>query len=148
MNTRLKAYAAAALCASSAIVLAAQSVTTPEQLDKVMKKVGPAMQATQKAMAAGTFADVKTQLAIVRQGVLDSQSFWVEHKREDALKFNKDTLAKIDAFQALVGAEKVDPAAAGASLKEVGAACRSCHQVYRAQDADDNFILKPGSIGG
>ena len=39
-------------------------------------------------------------------------------------------------------------AAAGASLKAVGAACRSCHQVYRATDADNNFILKPGSLGG
>ena len=145
---RVRVYAGAVLFAWSAVVVGAQKVTTPEELDKVMKKVGPAMQATQKAVGAGAFADVKTQIATVRQGVLDSQNFWIEHKRDDALKFNKDALAKIDAFDQLVSAEKVDPAAAAASLKAVGAACRSCHQVYRATDADNNFILKPGSIGG
>ena len=41
----------------------------------------------------------------------------------------------------------VDPAAATAALKEVGASCRACHKVYRATDAEENFILKPGSIG-
>src|SRR4029079_13913305 len=112
------------------------------------KKAGPAMQATQKAVGAGTYADVKSQIATVKQAVLDSQSFWVEHKRDDALKFNKDTLAKIEASEKLASAPTVDAAATAASLKEVGAACRSCHQVYRATDADNNFILKPGSIGG
>jgi len=149
-DVRVRVYAAAVLCAWSAAVIGAQApkVTTPEELDKVMKKVGPAMQASTKAMAGPNYAEVKAQMAIVKQGVLDSQQFWIEHKREDALKFNKDTLAKIDEFEKTVATDTVDAAAAGASLKAVGAACRSCHQVYRATDADNNFILKPGSLGG
>jgi len=145
-----KSYVVAALLACSAVIVGAQSakVSTPEELDKVMKRAGPAMQATTKAVGAGVYADVKTQIATVKQAVLDSQSFWVEHKREDALKFNKDTLAKIEDFEKLVTAPTVDAAATAAALKQVGAACRSCHQVYRATDADNNFILKPGSIGG
>jgi cytochrome c556 len=122
-------------------------MTTPEELDKVMKKSGPAMQATQKAMGAGSYAEARKQMATVKQAVVDSQTFWVEHKREDALKFNKDTLAKIDAFEKMIATDKVDPAAATAALKEVGASCRACHKVYRATDAEENFILKPGSIG-
>ena len=147
---RVRVYAAAMLCAWSAAVVGAQGpkVTTPEELDKVMKKVGPAMQASQKAMGGPNYAEVKTQIAIVKQGVLDSQQFWIEHKREDALKFNKDTLAKLDDFEKTIATDTVDAAVAGAALKAVGAACRSCHQVYRATDADNNFILKPGSIGG
>jgi hypothetical protein len=31
-------------------------------------------------------------------------------------------------------------------MKEVGGACRSCHGVYRTKDADNNYVLKPGSI--
>jgi cytochrome c556 len=131
----------------SGAIVGAQKVTTPDELDKVMKKVGPAMQAIQKAMGAGNYAEVKTQLATVRQAVLDSQSFWIEHKKDDALKFNKDTLAKIDDFEKMVSAVTVDGAGAAASLKQVGGACRSCHQQYRATDADNNYILKPGSIG-
>ena len=145
-----KAYAVVALLGLNAGAVAAQGakVSTPEELDKVMKKAGPAMQATTKAVGVGAYADVKTQIATVKQAVLDSQSFWVEHKREDALKFNKDTLAKLDEFSKLIESDTVDAAAAGASVKAVGGACRSCHQVYRATDADNNFILKPGSLGG
>ena len=144
---RFRVYAATALIAWSAGVVGAQKPLTPEELDKIMKKAGPAMQASQKAMGASKYAEIKTQMAIVRQAVIDSQPFWIEHKREDALKFNKDTLAKLDAFDKTIATEPVDAAAAGAALKAVGAACRSCHQVYRATDADNNFILKPGSLG-
>ena len=145
---RFRVYASAILLVTVGVGLGAQKVTTPEELDKVMKKAGPAMQATQKAVGAGAYADVKTQIAIVKQAVLDSQAFWIEHKKEDALKFNKETLAKIDAFEQLVSAPTVDAAAAAASLKAVGGSCRTCHQQYRATDAENNFILKPGSIGG
>jgi cytochrome c556 len=138
------------LCAWSAAVVGAQApkVTTPEDLDKVMKKAGPAMQAVGKAVGASQFAEARTQIAIVRQAVQDSAQFWVEHKREDAVKFNKETLAKLDEFQKMIATDTVDAAAAGASVKAVGASCRQCHQAYRATDADNNFILKPGSIGG
>ena len=107
---RVRVYAAAMLCAWSAAVVGAQGpkVTTPEELDKVMKKVGPAMQASQKAMGGPNYAEVKTQIAIVKQGVLDSQQFWIEHKREDALKFNKDTLAKLDAFEKTIATDTVE----------------------------------------
>jgi cytochrome c556 len=145
---RFRVYAGVLLLAWSAVVVGAQKVTTPEELEKVMKKAGPAMQASQKAMGAGSYAEVRTQIATVRQAVLDSQTFWIEHKRDDALKFNKDTLAKIDEFEKTVATDTVDAAAAKASLTAVGAACRSCHRVYRATDADNNFIIKPGSLGG
>ncbi len=110
-----------------------------------MKGVGKANQGVQAAMKSKAYADVRTQMAAVRQGVLDSQNFWIEHKRDDAVKFNKDALAKIDEFQKVVATDTVDETGAQSALKAVGAACRSCHQVYRATDADDNFILKPGS---
>ena len=145
---RFRVYAGVLLFALSAGVVAAQKVTTPEELDKVMKKSGPAMQATQKAMGAGKYDEARKQIATVKQAVLDSQSFWVEHKRDDALKFNKETLAKLDTFEKMIATDTVDAATASAALKAVGASCRQCHQVYRATDAEENFILKPGSIGG
>lgn len=146
---RVRDYAGAVLLAGAAVVgIGAQKITTPEELDKIMKKVGPANQATQKAINSNNFAEARTQIAIVKQGVVDSQTFWVEHKREDALKFNKETVAKIEALEKVLASEPVDQATAMASFKAVGATCRSCHQPYRATDADDNFIIKPGSLGG
>ena len=72
----------------------------------------------------------------------------MQHKKDDAIKFNRDTIAKIEAAEKLLTASAPDPAVATAAVKEVGGACRSCHEKYRERDADNNWIIKPGSIGG
>jgi cytochrome c556 len=146
---RVAVYAGAMLIAwSGAVAIAQNKVTTPEQLDKVMKSAGPAMRTINKSTASGAYADAKKELATLRAAVLDSQSFWIEHKKDDAVKMNKDALEKIDAFDKLISSDKPDAAAATTALKEVGGACSACHKQYRAQDADNNYILKPGTIGG
>jgi cytochrome c556 len=146
---RVRVYAAALLLTwSGAVMVAQQKITTPEQLDKVMKQVQQANQPVSKALASGQWADVRKGIAAVKENVLLSQSFWIEHKKDDAVTMNKDTLAKIEAFEKIVAADPVDPAAAAAALKEVGNTCRACHKQYRATDAENNFILKPGTIGG
>lgn len=145
---RFRLYVAAMLVAWSGSLALAQKVTNPEELDKTMKKVGPAMQAIQKAMKSGSFDEVKAQLVIIKQAMDDSREFWILHKKEDAIGFNKDTVGKIDALEKVISAQPVDPAAAMASLKEMGGACLSCHKNYRERDAENNYILKPGSIGG
>jgi cytochrome c556 len=146
---RFKLYAGALLVGvwAGSLALSAQKVTTPEELDKVMKKAGPAIQGTGKAIASGNYADAKAQLATLKTAISDSREFWVTHKKEDALKFNSDTMAKIEAVEKLISAPTVDPAAATAAVKEIGAACRSCHEPYRARDAENNYIIKPGSVG-
>jgi cytochrome c556 len=145
---RARVVAVAAVAIWSVAFLAAQQVTTPEELDKTMKKVGPASQGMGKAAAAGAWADVRTALATMKQGVSDAENFWVINKREDALKFTKDVLAKIDEAAKVVATDPVDAAAATAAIKQIGGTCRACHMVYRTQDKDQNYILKPGSIGG
>jgi cytochrome c556 len=146
---RVRVYAGAMLIAwSGALAIAQTKVTTPEQLDKVMKQVGPAMRNINKATKSAAYADARKEIAALRQGVLDSQSFWIEHKKDDALKMNKEALAKIDAFEKAISGDAPDATAALAALQEVGGACSACHKQYRAQDAENNYILKPGTIGG
>jgi len=149
-SMRVRVYAAALILSWSGALVAAQSqkVTTPEELDKVMKKAGPAMRAVGKAVASGAYADAKTELTTLRQAVLDSQVFWIQHKKEDAVKFNKDTLARIDAFEKVISDPAVDAATAATAAKEIGGGCASCHKQYRVQDAENNYMLKPGTIGG
>jgi cytochrome c556 len=128
-------------------MVVAEKVTTPEELDQTMKKVQKANQAVGKAVGSGAFAEAAKQLAIVKQAVDDSREFWILKKKDDAIKFNKDVIAKIEAAEKLLTAPSPDPAAATAAVKEIGPACRSCHEVYRVRDADNNWILKPGSVG-
>ncbi len=139
---------AAAVCMALGGVLVAQSkVTTVNQLDAVMKKAG-AIRQVDKAIQSGNAADAKAQLAIVRQAVQDSQSFWITHKKDDAVKLNKESLAKIDALEKVLSAGTLDAAAATAAYKEAGGSCRACHSQYRAEDANNEYILKPGSVAG
>jgi hypothetical protein len=136
-------------CAVGVAVLAqGQKITTPEQLDKVMKAVQQANQPVGKAIASAAYADALKGLATVKENVILSRTFWIEHKKDDAVKLNEEAVAKIEALEKLLSAEKVDQAAAQAAQKEVGGSCRACHQKYRATDAENNYILKPGSIGG
>jgi cytochrome c556 len=145
---RVRVYAGAILIAwSGALVMAqTQKVTTPEQLDKVMKSAGTASRNINKMTQSAAYADAKRELTTLRQAVLDSQSFWIEHKKDDAVKLNKDALEKIDAFDKMLSAPTVDGPAAIAAMKEMGQSCSACHKQYRAQDADNNYILKPGTI--
>ena len=103
-------------CAVGVAVLAqGQKITTPEQLDKVMKAVQEANRPIAKAVASGAYADAKKGLATVKENVIASRSFWVEHKRDDAVKLNEESVAKIEALEKLLSAEPVDAAAAAAA---------------------------------
>ena len=145
---RLKLCVAALVIAWTGSLLLAQKVTTPEELDKSMKKMQPAMQAAQKALKSEAYDDAKTQLVIVKQAIDDSREFWLLHKKDDAIKANQQVVTKLEAVDKLLSATPVDPAAVTAAMKEVGGACLSCHKAYRERDADNNWVLKPGSIGG
>jgi cytochrome c556 len=147
---RVRAFAGAVLIAwSGALIVVAQGkVSTPEEFDKAMKPAGPAMRAMGKAVASGAFEDAKKELATLRTAVTDTQTFWVLHKKDDAVKLNKEALAKMDAFEKLISTPGTEPAAAAAAAKELGGACLACHKQYRAQDAEGNYIIKPGTVGG
>jgi cytochrome c556 len=146
---RVGVYAGAMLIAlSGAIAIAQTKVTTPEEFDKAMKPAGGAMRNVGKMVASGApAADVKKELAILKTALADTQSFWVLNKKDDAVKLNKESLAKLEAFEGSLTGEKVDPASA-AALKEVGGTCAACHKQYREQDAEGNYKIKTGTIGG
>ena len=58
-------------------------------------------------------------------------------------------VAKLEEVQKMLTAPKPDGAAVMAAMKQsVGPACRMCHEKYRVRDAENNWVLKPGSIGG
>ena len=147
---QFKSCVAALMVVGAGVIAFAQpKVTTPEDLDKAMKKVGPALQAANKALGSGAPAEASKQLAIIKQAIIDSREFWVTHKKDDAIEANKLTVEKIEAVEKLLAAPAPDAQAVQAALKqEVGGACRQCHEKYRVRDAENNWVLKPGSIGG
>ena len=139
----------AAFCVAfgSALLVAQTKVTTAKQLDEIMKKAS-AFRQVDKAIQSNNAADARKQLEIVENAVKESQSFWVTHKKDDALKMNKESLAKLDDLEKVLSADTLDVAAATAAFKQAGGACRTCHQQYRIEDDKNEYHLKPGSVAG
>lgn len=145
---RYVVYAAALCAALGAAALSAQSkVTTTKELDAIMKKAG-AFRQVDKAIQSNNAADARKQLEIVENAVKESQSFWITHKRDDAVKMNKESLAKLGELEKVLSAGTLDVAAATAAFKAAGGACRTCHQQYRVEDDNNEYHLKPGSVPG
>lgn len=135
-----------ALTMTGSVAVMAQKATTADDLDKAMKKVSTTQQAVNKAIQSNAFADAKKQVAVVKTALVDAENFWVVNKKDDAIKMSKETIAKVDALDKALSAPTPDAAAVTAAFKEVGATCGGCHRVYRATDANNAFIVKPGSI--
>ena len=141
-------YAMTRSVALGGAALGAQSkVTTAEELDKIMKKAS-AFRQVDKAVQSNNAADAKAHLAIVKAAVLESLSFWVTNKKDDALKMNKESLAKLDELEKVLSADTLDVAAATAAFKQAGGACRACHQQSRIEADKNEYHLKPGSVAG
>lgn len=136
-------YATALLVAMTSTVAVAQRVTSVDELDKTMKRVGPAQQALNKAIQSMSYADARKNIPVIRQAVLDAENFWVTRKKDDAIKATKETVAKLDALDKVLAASP-DAATATAAFKELGGTCRNCHMTYREQVGDD-YRLKPGT---
>jgi cytochrome c556 len=135
-----------AIVALAGSVAMAQKVTSPAELDTTMKKIGPAQGVTAKAIQAGDFAAAKASVAIVKQALMDAENFWVMNKKDDAIAFSKDAIAKATAVEQLLNAPAPDTQALLAAQKTAGGACGACHKTYREQDANMQYQLKAGSI--
>jgi cytochrome c556 len=132
----------------TAVAAAAQAKPSLEQLDRVMKKDGPAQQALVKAIVAGNQAAAKQNLVTLQQGIAEAQTFWVANKRTDAIQFTRTVLRKLDGIDKLLSASTLDSTAALEAVKDLNQSCTDCHKVYRSTDDDGRYILKPGSVPG
>lgn len=143
---RLLTLSTALLVALATTVAVAQKVTTPEELSATMKKIAAAQGATAKAIKSEAYADAKTQVATVKAALMDAENFWVSNKKDDAVEMSQAAIAKVSAVETALSAGTVDQQAAFAAFKEVGATCAACHKMYRVQNEDKTYSLKPGTI--
>jgi cytochrome c556 len=134
------------MVALAATVALAEKVTNPDELDKTMKKIAPAQGAAGKAIQSMSWADAKAQVAIVKQALTDTESFWTANKKDDAVTMLKDSVAKVTAVEQALNAPMPDPQAVLAAFKQVGATCAACHKQYREQDENQQYRLRAGSI--
>ena len=133
---------------ASAAVAGAQVKPKLEDLNRVMKKAGPVQQTLVKALLAGDQATAKSQLGVLKSGIVDAQPFWSLNKRADAMDISKQVVAKIDGLGKIIDASPLDSKSALAAVQDLNKTCNECHKVYRATDDDGHYMLKPGSVPG
>jgi hypothetical protein len=140
------------LCASAVMVVLAAGVIaqgklSPEEYATLMKANAGAAGAMNKAIASGSYADARMQVATLRTNFMTLQGFWAGVKKDDAVGIVKDGLTRLDALDKMLGAATVDQMAAQAAGKEFGGAtCGACHKLYREGDAQSGFKFKAGAI--
>ena len=85
-------------------------VSNPEEFDKAMKPAGSghAERSGRMSHRARTRMSRKKRSPALKAAIADTQSFWVLHKKDDAVKMNKESLAKIESFEKLVRERPVD----------------------------------------
>jgi hypothetical protein len=124
--------------ASSGAEAAAQEkpypIFTAEHFVAAMKTVGQAFAAVTASIGRNEFEDSKSYLAISRDRLATTITFWRDRTKDDAIKMLRDTVTKMDDLDVALSADKIDPAAVAARVKQVGAACQACHAIYREQD--------------
>jgi cytochrome c556 len=143
---RLLSYTTVLFVALATTAALAQKVTSPDELDKTMKRIAPAQGATGKAIQSMSWADAKAQVAIVKQALMDTEGFWTANKKDEAVTMLKDSIAKVTAVEQALNAPMPDQQAVLAAFKQVGATCAACHKQYREQDENQQYRLKAGSI--
>jgi len=122
-------------------------IFTAEHFVPAMKTVGQAFAAVTASLGRNEFEDSKAYLVISRDRLATTITFWRDRKKDDAIRMLRDAVAKLDDLDAALSADRIDPAAVAASVKQVGAACEACHATYREQDpVTKAYKLKTGTI--
>jgi len=121
-------------------------IFTPPNFASTMQLLGPNFAAVNAALAKNDFENAKAHLVRSRELLAITVTFWRDRKKDDAIKILRDTLTKMDALDNALSSEHIDPDAATAIAKQVGAGCQSCHTLYREQDpGTKGYRFKKGS---
>ena len=131
-------------------VVAAQKpypIFTLNHLDAAMKTLGPNVAGIRTSLADGDFATAKARVIRSREQLAITVTFWRDKGRDDAVTLLRTALDRMDALDAALSIETVDPRAVETLATELGAACAACHAVYREQDpVTREYRFKRGAL--
>jgi len=143
----LWALAVVALAVSTAAAQTKYPIFTPTNFTDAMKTVGVNFSAVNAAIASQDFATAKAQLIRSRERLALTITFWRDRKKDDEITILRDALSRMDTLDTLLSATPVDAAAAGATVKQIGANCQACHAANREQDPRTHaYRFKPGLV--
>jgi cytochrome c556 len=123
---------------------AQQAMMTPQNLEELMKKMGP----TYKSLVAQLEANDTAQSAKGAQQLAEwfggVEKFWAQHNRDDAVKWAGQARAHASDAAGAAAAGNANKAATAANA--MARACDQCHGTYRESDGAGGYRIKPGVI--
>jgi cytochrome c556 len=126
--------------------LMAEKAKTAEDMDKAMKKVGTTQQSREQG-------DQRDGVCRREEAGRDPEDD-ADRRRELLGREQEGRRAAVqqgragEARRARQGAggEDADQAKTTAAYRDAMTTCNSCHKVYRGVDANNQFVIKPGTI--
>lgn len=144
MMRYLAAATATVLCAGGAVLAQDYPLFDAGDLDEAMRGVGRQFSLLTRVVEAGDFEEAKVRVTRAREQLSPTITFWRKSERPDAVAMVRDATGLLDDLDVVLSEPTINPAAVGAGLAAVDAACQACHAVYREADpaAADAFRLK------
>ena len=132
---------------SSARAQTEYPIFTHDHFEGMMKTLGPNLAGVNASLADDDLDTAKARLVLVRQQLATTITFWRDRERDDAIGFLRAAIGRVDALDDALSQESIDPAAVTATAAEIGAACQTCHDVYREQDTATGRISPEAGLG-
>ncbi len=116
-----------------------------EQYATLMRSNAEAVGALRMAVDAGSYGDARVHVATLRRNFQMLRPFWSGRNRADAVGVVSDGMNRLAALEELLGRSAVPEAAVRTATEELGgAACGTCHEVYREGDRETGFRFREG----
>jgi len=122
----------------------AQTILRPQNLEELMKKIGPTYKSLQQRLEANDTAQSATQAQQLAEWFGGVEKFWAQHNRDDAVQWAGQARTHASSAAGAAAAGNGEKATAAATL--MAGACKQCHGTYRESDGAGGYRIKPGVI--
>lgn len=123
----------------------AQTQLTPQNLEELMKKIGPTYQSLVTHLQANDTAEAAKEAQQLAEWFGGVEKFWAQRDREQAVKWAGQ--ARTQASEAAGAAVTGDGDKAAAAASNMSAACKQCHGTYRESDGAGGYRIRKAAGG-
>ena len=121
-----------------------QTQMTPQDLEQLMRKIGPGYQVLQKHLQANETAEAGKQAQQLAELFGGVEKFWTQHNRPDAAKWAGEARTLASDAAGTAAASSVPKATAAA--EKLGGVCKQCHSTYREDDGQGGYRIKASAL--
>lgn len=121
-----------------------QTKMSPQDLEQLMRKIGPTYQSLRKTLQAPDLDEAGKQAQQLGELFGGVEKFWTQYNKPDAIKWAGE--ARTHASETAGTAAAGNATKAIAAADNLGGVCKQCHSTYRESDGQGGYRVKPGVL--